>query len=140
MSKQAEKKHAGFERKTEMGPSAFGGTGEEDERKINYEELFGVHTKAENANNINFENRYKGDLPQKAKELKSFVDRFKDKDTSKDKEIVKYKKNAEDKLRRVKNLVPDNKIQISALRMDDDFLDPNDRRNKDMAKMVKANI
>jgi hypothetical protein len=38
------------------------------------------------------------------------VKKFKDKDTSKDKEIEKYKSAAREKLRKVQNLVPENKI------------------------------
>ena len=42
------------------------------------------------------------------------------KDNSKDKEIEKYKKGAEDKIRKIRNLVPDNgKVQISNLRMEE---------------------
>ena len=58
-------------------------------------------------------------MPPEAEELQSLVEQFKDKDSSKDKEIEKYKKNAEDKFRRVKNFVPENKVQISALRMEE---------------------
>ncbi len=40
-------------------------------------------------------------MPPEAKDLDEYVKKFKDKDTSKDKEIEKYKSNAREKLRRV---------------------------------------
>jgi len=49
-------------------------------------------------------------LPPEAHDLEEYVKKFKDKDTSKDKEIEKYKKNADEKLRRARNLVPENKL------------------------------
>ena len=33
---------------------------------------------------------FQGDLPPKARELEEFVNKFKDKDTSKDKDLQKY--------------------------------------------------
>jgi hypothetical protein len=45
---------------------------------------------------------------------------LKDKEGSKDEEINKYKKNADDKFKRIKNLVPEsNKFNISSLRMEE---------------------
>ncbi len=70
--------------------------------------------------------------------MEDFVNKFKDKDTSKDKDIQKYKKNAEDKLRRVRNLVPENKTQISALRLDDEPTDSIEKRNKQFMKKMNA--
>ena len=68
---------------------------------------------------LNFEQFYQSQLPPEAEELYTLVESFKDKDSSKDKEIEKYKKNAEDKLRKVRNLVPESKIQIKSLRREE---------------------
>lgn len=73
---------------------------------------------------------FQGDLPPKAKELEDLVNKFKDKDSSKDKDIQKYKKNAMEKLKRVENLVPDNQLQLKALRLDDEPMDPIEKRTK----------
>jgi hypothetical protein len=86
---------------------------------------------------LNFQELYQEDLPPEAKDLDEYVKKFKDKDTSKDKEIEKYKSNAREKLRRVQNLVPENKIQISALRLEEDG-DHNDKRNNKMMKLMAA--
>lgn len=88
---------------------------------------------------LNFEQFYQSQLPPEAEELHTLVESFKDKDSSKDKEIEKYKKNAEDKFRRVKNLVPENKVQISSLRMEE-FEDGGalDRRNKSLMRAMNA--
>ena len=51
--------------------------------------------------------------------MSTLVESFKDKDSSKDKEIEKYKKNADDKYRKVKNLVPESKVKIKNLRMEE---------------------
>ncbi len=97
-----------------------------------------VYTKQENPNTQNFyQELYQEDLPNEAKELDDYVKKFKDKDTSKDKEIEKYKSAAREKLRKVQNLVPENKIQISALRLEEDG-DHNDRRNNKMMKLMAA--
>jgi hypothetical protein len=69
-------------------------------------------------------------LPPEAKELEEFINKFKDKDTSKDKDIQKYKKNADEKLRRVKNLVPENKTQVSALRLEEEPGELDNRKKK----------
>ena len=64
-----------------------------------------------------FKDQYEAHLPPEAVELERLVESF-NKDSSKDKEIEKYKKGAENKIRQIRNLVPDNgKIQISQLRM-----------------------
>lgn len=92
---------------------------------------------------LNFEQWYQSQLPPEAEELQSLVEQFKDKDSSKDKEIEKYKKNAEDKFRRVKNLVPENKVQISTLRMEE-FEDgaggPLERRNKNLLRAMNGQL
>ncbi len=46
--------------------------------------------------------------------------------------------NAREKLRRVQNLVPENKTQISALRLEDDADFGIDRRNNKMLKAMNA--
>ena len=98
-----------------------------------------INTKQENPNKMNFEETFQENLPAKARELEDYVNKFKDKDTSKDKEIEKYKRNADEKLRRVRNLVPENKIQISALRLEEGDGDTAlDRRNKLMMKAMNA--
>lgn len=113
---------------------------ERDNLKQNIIDLITLHCKQEDANNINYEKLFQGDMPPKAKELEDFVNKFKDKDTSKDKDIEKYKKNAREKLNRVKNLVPENKSQIKALRLDDEPNDMNDRRNKQYSKVMAMGI
>jgi hypothetical protein len=75
-------------------------------------------------------------LPPEAEELSTLVESFKDKDSSKDKEIEKYKKNADDKFRKVKNLVPESKVSISNLRMEEFEGEANDRRNKTMMRAL----
>ena len=90
-------------------------------------------------NELNFKETYEQKYPPEAMELKTLVDSF-NKDTSKDQEIEKYKKNAEDKFKKIKNLVPDtNKFQISSLRMEE-FEDGNaqDRRNKSIIRSMNA--
>lgn len=68
---------------------------------------------------LNFKAKYEAQLPPEAVELERLVESF-NKDNSKDKEIEKYKKGAEDKIRKIRNLVPDNgKVQISNLRMEE---------------------
>jgi len=79
-------------------------------------------------------------LPPDADDLVALNSSLKDKEGSKDEEISKYKKNADEKFRRIKNLVPDsNKINISSLRMEE-FEDQRgqDRRNKSMMRMMNA--
>ena len=56
------------------------------------------------------------------------MESFKDKDSSKDKEIEKYKKNADDKYRKVKNLVPESKVKIKNLRMEEFEAEAADRK------------
>ena len=101
------------------------------------DEIVQVHTKPENPNGLNFQELYQENLPPEAKELDDYVKKFKDKDTSKDKEIQKYQNNAREKLRRVQNLVPENKTQISALRLEegDEF---GDRRGNKLFKAMNA--
>eukprot|EP00347_Sterkiella_histriomuscorum_P003672 403363386 len=101
------------------------------------EDVLYIHTKAENPNGLNFQELYQENLPPEARELDDYVKKFKDKDTSKDKEIQKYQNNAREKLRRVQNLVPENKIQISALRLEENEELGGDRRNK-MLKAMNA--
>ena len=62
------------------------------------------------------------------------MNKFKDKDSSKDKDIQKYKKKADDKLRRVRNLVPENKNQISALRLEEEP-DAEEKRRRHLKAM-----
>ena len=89
--------------------------------------------------NMNFEQFYQSQLPPEAEELQMLVESFKDKDSSKDKEIEKYKKNADDKLRRVRNIVPENKVNISSLRMEEfEEGGPQDRRNKSILRAMNA--
>jgi len=103
-------------------------------RKI--EDLLAITLKYDNANQVDFEKLFQGNLPPEARELEDYVNKFKDKDTSKDKDILKFKKNADDKLKRVRNLVPDNKIQISALRLEDE---PDaDEKKRRLAKALNA--
>ena len=53
-------------------------------------------------------------MPPDADDLIALNSSLNDKEGSKDEEINKYKKNADDKFRRIKNLVPDSKsINIS---------------------------
>lgn len=69
---------------------------------------------------VNFKEQYEEQLPPDADDLVALNSSLKDKEGSKDEEINKYKKNADDKFRRIKNLVPDsNKINISSLRMEE---------------------
>ena len=69
---------------------------------------------------VNFKDQYEEQLPPDADDLIALNSSLKDKEGSKDEEITKYKKNADDKYRRIKNLVPDsNKINISSLRMEE---------------------
>jgi hypothetical protein len=92
-------------------------------------------------NQFNFENFYQQQLPPEAEELFTLVESFKDKDSSKDKEIEKYKKNADEKFRKVKNLVPEsNKVNISSLRMEEfeDNGNAADRRNKSIIRAMNA--
>ena len=87
-----------------------------------------------------FKDQYEEQLPPDADDLIALNSSLKDKEGSKDEEISKYKKNADDKFRRIKNLVPDsNKINISSLRMEE-FEDQRgqDRRNKSMMRMMNA--
>lgn len=89
---------------------------------------------------VNFKDQYEEQLPPDADDLIALNSSLKDKEGSKDEEINKYKKNADDKFRRIKNLVPDsNKINISSLRMEE-FEDQRgqDRRNKSMMRMMNA--
>jgi hypothetical protein len=68
---------------------------------------------------LDFKNKYEAQLPPEADELSRLVESF-NKDNSKDKEIEKYKKGAENKIKQIRNLVPDNgKISISQLRMEE---------------------
>ena len=97
-----------------------------------------VSTRQENPNQLNFEELFQENLPPEARDLDDYVKKFKDKDTSKDKEIEKYKRNAEEKLRRVRNLVPENKTQISALRLEEGEEGGMDRRNKNMLRVMNA--
>ncbi len=85
---------------------------------------------------LNFQQQYQQQLPPEAEELSTLVESFKDKDSSKDKEIEKYKKNADDKFRKVKNLVPESKVSISNLRMEEFEGEANDRRNKTMMRAL----
>jgi len=95
-----------------------------------------VHTKQENPNGLNFQELYQEDIVPQARELQDHVKGLKDKDNTKDKEIQKVQQNAREKLRRVQNLVPENKLQISALRLeeDGDF----DRRGNKMMRGMNA--
>ncbi|CDW72693.1 UNKNOWN [Stylonychia lemnae] len=102
-----------------------------------YQEVFQVHVRPENPNGLNFQELYQENLPPEARELDDYVKKFKDKDTSKDKEIQRYQNNAKEKLRRVQNLVPENKIQISALRLEEDA-DFGDRRGNKMMKAMNG--
>lgn len=89
---------------------------------------------------VNFKEQYEEQLPPDADDLIALNSSLKDKEGSKDEEINKYKKNADDKFRRIKNLVPEsNKINISSLRMEE-FEDQRgqDRRNKSMLRMMNA--
>lgn len=83
------------------------------EREPNYykrlEDVLTIHTKQENPNTLNFQELYQENLPPAARELGEYVKNIKDKDNSKDKEIQKVQNNAREKLRRVQNLVPENK-------------------------------
>lgn len=54
------------------------------------EDALYIHTKPENPNGLNFQELYQENLPPEARELDDYVKKFKDKDTSKDKEIQKY--------------------------------------------------
>ena len=92
------------------------------------------------ANDLNFKAKYEGQLPPEAVELEKLVESF-NKDNSKDKEIEKYKKGAENKIRQIRNLVPDNgKVQISQLRMEEFEGDGalQDRRNKSLLRAMNA--
>ena len=89
---------------------------------------------------LNFKAKYEAQLPPEAVELERLVESF-NKDNSKDKEIEKYKKGAEEKIRKIRNLVPDNgKVQISNLRMEEFEGEgqPQDRRNKSLARAMNA--
>lgn len=141
--KEPEKKND----KGQGGPSGYAGGGNPannnlPEQRVNiypkkFDEYLLVPVKSENPNGLNFQELYQENLPPEAKELDDYVKKFKDKDTSKDKEILKYQNNAREKLRRVQNLVPENKIQISALRLEegDEF---GDRRGKNMFKAMNV--
>lgn len=115
---------------------------ERRERDSNYykrlDEALCVNTKQENPNTLNFQELYQENLPPAARELGEYVKNIKDKDHSKDKEIQKVQSNAREKLRRVQNLVPENKTQISALRLEDDADFGIDRRNNKMLKAMNA--
>jgi len=89
---------------------------------------------------LNFKMKYEAQLPPEAVELERLVESF-NKDSSKDKEIEKYKKGAENKIRQIRNLVPDNgKISISQLRMEEFEGDGalQDRRNKSLLRAMNA--
>lgn len=88
-------------------------------REVNAKMSIGKNLRERPIQEVNFEAQYQSQLPPEAEELSTLVESFKDKDSSKDKEIELFKKNAEDKFRRVKNLIPENKDQISALRMEE---------------------
>lgn len=80
-----------------------------NERRSVKENLIEVKVK-----DINFKSQYEEKLPPDADDLIALNSSLKDKEGSKDEEINKYKKNADDKFRRIKNLVPDSKsINIS---------------------------
>ena len=74
------------------GAEAYKKGQEREQLRKEVQDLIVVHLKLENPNNINFEKMFQGDLPPQAKQLEDFVNKFKDKDTSKDKDIQKYKK------------------------------------------------
>jgi hypothetical protein len=67
---------------------------------------------------FNFKDTYQEQLPPDADDLVALNSSLKDKDGSKDEEIYKYRKNAEEMSRKVKNFIPDSK-KISSLRMEE---------------------
>jgi hypothetical protein len=109
-------------------------------RELNYRTSLKENLIERKIRDVNFKQQYEEQLPPDADDLIALNSSLKDKEGSKDEEINKYKKNADDKFRRIKNLVPDsNKINISKLRMEE-FEDQKgiDRRNKSMMRMMNA--
>ena len=60
---------------------------EMEREKKKFEEYLTVQTRTDDPNKLNFEKLFQGNLPPEAKELEDFINKFKDKDTSKDKDI-----------------------------------------------------
>ena len=58
-----------------------------EREKKKFEEYLTVQTRTDDPNKLNFEKLFQGNLPPEAKELEDFINKFKDKDTSKDKDI-----------------------------------------------------
>jgi hypothetical protein len=67
---------------------------------------------------VKFKEEYEEHLPPDADDLVALNSSLKDKDGSKDEEIYKYRKNADEMSRKVKNFIPDSK-KISSLRMEE---------------------
>lgn len=89
-------------------------------RELNYRTSLKESLIEKRVKDLNFKDLYEEQLPPDADDLVALNSSLKDKEGSKDEEINKYKKNADDKFRRIKNLVPDsNKINISSLRMEE---------------------
>jgi hypothetical protein len=109
-------------------------------KEINYNMSLKPNLKEYKIKDLNFKANYEAQLPPEAVELERLVESF-NKDNSKDKEIEKYKKGAENKIRQIRNLVPDNgKISISQLRMEEFEGDGalQDRRNKSLMRAMNA--
>ena len=90
------------------------------------------------ASELNFEHTYQPKPPPEADELEALVKTFNNKENDKTKEIEKYKKNADEKYRKMKNLVPESKINISSLRMEEfeDGQGAAERRNKSLLRAL----
>lgn len=109
-------------------------------RELNFRTSLKENLVEKKFRDVNFKKQYEEQLPPDADDLIALDSSLKDKEGSKDEEIKKYKKNADEKFRRIKNLVPDsNKINISSLRMEE-FEDQRgqDRRNKSMMRLMNA--
>ena len=89
-------------------------------RELNFRTSLKENLVEKKVKEVNFKEQYEEQLPPDADDLIALNSSLKDKEGSKDEEIKKYQKNADDKFRRIKNLVPDsNKINISSLRMEE---------------------
>jgi len=74
----------------------------EKDRVKKLEDMLTIMTKQDQLTDVNYENIYQTDMHPNFKQLEEFVKKFKDKDTTKDRDVEKVRKKAEEKYRDMK--------------------------------------